>query len=174
MSEALEREKANDVVKKEFLEKLLKYDPETGVFTWRVSPARNVKAGRVAGGLVEGYRKIGIDGKSYAAHRLAFVLMGEEPPLFVDHLNGVRSDNRWKNLAPSNPMENGMNRRLNANNSSGCTGVYWVESREVWHSQIKVNTKTIHLAFTGDLFEAVCARKSAERKHGFSLRHGSK
>ena len=84
----------------ESLKSVLSYDPETGEFTWRVSPSRNVKAGMKAGSFnSQGYRQIQVMGRVYKAHRLAFLYMtGLFPEFTGSHKNGVPSDNRWDNL----------------------------------------------------------------------------
>jgi hypothetical protein len=77
---------------------LLLYEPETGVFRWRVARP-GIRAGQVAGGLDHGYWVIGIDRKVIYAHRLAFLYMtGAWPIHTVDHRDGERSNNRWTNL----------------------------------------------------------------------------
>ena len=62
----------NKMITQEELKKLLYYNPKTGIFTRLVSVGRKVKAGQVAGGLDNGYIKIGIDGKRYFAHQTIF------------------------------------------------------------------------------------------------------
>src|SRR6185312_6411116 len=85
------------------------YNPKTGELIWKL---RRNKAGRVNGrefGLVaghifgNGYRYVGIDGGTYLAHRLIwFIVTGKWPKSLIDHINGVKSDNRWRNLRPAN------------------------------------------------------------------------
>ena len=109
------------------LRELLVYDPTTGIFTRSASvigPGR--KVGRVAGSdNGQGYIKLAVDGRFYRAHRLAFLYMTGSWPLGeVDHINGVRSDNRWGNLRDVSGADNTHNQRLpHKNNTSGFLGV---------------------------------------------------
>ena len=91
----------------EELKSLLNYDDKTGIFTWRKSSGP-VKSGSVAGYVNEkGYILIGIKGKSYRAHRLAWLYVtGEHPVNVIDHINGVRDDNRLSNLRSCTQKEN--------------------------------------------------------------------
>ena len=83
----------------ERLRELLDYDPLTGEFRWRAATNRHICIGAVAGRVEKiGYRRIGIDGAIYAAHRLAFLYITGEMPKQVDHINGIGMDNRWSNL----------------------------------------------------------------------------
>lgn len=106
----------------------LSYDTESGVFRWVQPPkkARHVRPGDVAGTLTEqGYVRIKYEGVLYRAHRLAWLFVhGCWPSERIDHINGVRSDNRIANLRDVPARTNSENRRrANANNSTGLLGV---------------------------------------------------
>jgi hypothetical protein len=106
---------------KAFVSTLLSYDSASGVFYW----LKGRLAGRPAGTTSSlGYIKIMIGGQCYQAHRLAFLLTeGVLPPHDVDHINGVRHDNRWCNLRAVSRAVNAANRhRANKNSSSGLLG----------------------------------------------------
>lgn len=83
----------------EVLKSLLYYDPETGIFVWLVTRQRS-PAGKEAGGYDEkGYRRICVNGTKVRAHRLAWLYMtGEWPEDQLDHINGLKDDNRFVNL----------------------------------------------------------------------------
>jgi hypothetical protein len=95
------------------LKDVLDYNPKTGVFIWRINRPPRCKAGQIAGyNNGSGYIKIAIQGKRYYAHRLAFIWMEDSVPKVVDHINGVRYDNRWENLRNVTPIENGANKLI--------------------------------------------------------------
>jgi hypothetical protein len=81
------------------LKELLHYDPENGVFTWKVGRG-NMKPGSLAGVLSShGYRVISIENKPQYAHRIAWLYMnGEWPTHQIDHIDGNRSNNAFANL----------------------------------------------------------------------------
>src|SRR6185369_15339637 len=105
------------------LKEHLIYIPEVGTFLWRTSRRRG-KKGDVAGCLRAGYRWIGIEGKVYPAHRLAFLWMTGRWPCTrdVDHINRDPSDNSWANLREATSSQNSSNRPL-PKNRSGYKGV---------------------------------------------------
>jgi hypothetical protein len=92
----------------EDLKKFLHYDPETGVFTWIAKPAKKIVVGTVAGNpLPNGYLRISLNKKEQYSHRLAWLYSyGHMPPDQIDHINGVRDDNRLTNLRLANQGEN--------------------------------------------------------------------
>ena len=75
------------------------YDPLTGIFT-RKKGSRAGKVGAIAGSLTSyGYIRVSICSKFYMAHRLAWLYVyGYLPENSIDHINGVRNDNRLANL----------------------------------------------------------------------------
>jgi hypothetical protein len=151
------------------LKELLHYDPDTGVFTYRVT-SRWYTAGGVAGGLTPvGYRTIGIDRKGHLAHRLAVLYMtGAMPPSDVDHVNGVKSDNRWRNLRVATRGENQQNiRGPRGHNKTGLLGVrLW---RGKFRAQIVHAGKQFYLGCFSTPEEAHAAYLKAKAElHPFS------
>lgn len=104
-----------DILTQEYLKSIILYEPLTGMFIWRYKEAcPSFKRGGRISNCVEkdGYIQIRISGKSFKAHRLAFLyITGEWPKEQVDHINGIRRDNRWCNIRECTPRENMFNMR---------------------------------------------------------------
>jgi hypothetical protein len=134
------------------LKELLHYDPDTGIFTWRVKPNTHIRIGAAAGGVTDGYLRIKIAGKLYRAHRLAFLYMEDTiPSKDVDHINGEKLDNRWANLRHLTHSENMHNICApHAHNTSGYLGVSWCNRYQKWRATINVNKKQFHLGYFDD------------------------
>lgn len=150
----------------ELLRELLAYDPDTGIFTWKVDVARNVKAGSVAGSTVGiGYRNIRIYRLAYRAHRLAWLFMtGKWPIDMIDHINGVRDDNRFANLREATCEQNRRNSGKHAASGSGFKGVSWKEGRG-WRAYIHVQGKQRHLGYFSTPGKAHAAYVAAAKKY---------
>ena len=80
--------------------RLLKYDSEAGVITWRVNRGRSAKAGDVAGTVGEtGHRTIRIRGSAHSAGRVAWLMHnGCWPKGTLNYMDGVGSNIEIKNL----------------------------------------------------------------------------
>lgn len=129
----------------ERLREVLSYDPDTGVFTWRVDRGRKT-SGIQAGSLMHGYPSIMIDGRNYFSHRLAWLYTtGDWPPGQIDHHDMDKTNNRWVNLRIATRSQNGANRRALRVNTSGFKGVCWDSMTSNWKAQISVRGKNIHL-----------------------------
>lgn len=155
----------------EELKRVLHYDPDIGDFIWkeRSGPkARPGKLGELAGGIdKDGYRIIVVFNQRVKAHRLAFYYMdGYIPEYEVDHINGIRDDNRWCNLREVSRSCNARNSVLSKNNTSGVVGISFYSNR--WYAYINDNKKHIRLGSFKNKDDAVRARLKAEIKYKYS------
>ena len=143
------------------------YDAETGVFLWKIRPSRAVKAGDVAGCTEKriGYITIGIEGRIYKAHRLAWLYThGEWPKGLIDHINGNKADNRICNLRDVFADGNSQNvRKPNVRNKSGFMGVIWFQNK--WRASMSVNGKSKWLGDYSTPEEAHQVYLEAKRKY---------
>jgi len=128
---------------------VLSYDPETGALTRRIRSANMVVVGEVAGCLgTNGYIMVSVNGKQYRAHRLAWLIQtGEWPPADIDHLNGIRTDNRWANLRAVSRSVNNENQRAAkaTNKSAGLLGVSFIPRLGKFRALIRVGGKNKHI-----------------------------
>jgi hypothetical protein len=101
----------------------------------------------VAGGLSTcGYRRINIDRRLYQAHRLAWLYVhGRWPIVELDHINGVRDDNRLANLREATRAQNNQNLSQRSDNKSGHVGASFHKQTRRWKAQIQVGGQTRHL-----------------------------
>lgn len=149
---------------------ILSYDPATGKLTWIVNRSRKVRAGANAGAVSHGYVRIKVDGKPYAAHRVAWLLTtGRWPAAQIDHINGDRSDNRLVNLREATNSENHQNLPVLVTNKSGYTGVSWNKARCKWQAFIVKDGRSIYLGLFDNEIQASRSYLDAKRQlHTFN------
>ena len=163
------------------------YDQETGIFLWNTRPSRHFSnqrswlswnsknAGQKVGVLNNGYLMVKVDGSNYALHRLVFMwLSGYEvrEGYEVDHINGIRDDNRHCNLRVVTRSENQKNTKIRETNTSGVVGVH-KHDQCGWVANITHNKKREAKMFP-NFDDAVAWRKEKEEEYGFHPNHGRK
>jgi hypothetical protein len=145
------------------LRELLDYDQASGVFRWRVG--RGCVAAGAAAGTPDsaGYLQIQIDGVNHHAHRLAVLhATGEWPRFTVDHKNGNKADNAWRNLRDVEHQVNSQNQtKAPVNSSTRLLGVSRSGAR--WRAYIVTSGKQRHLGCFGNPQEAHAAYVRAKR-----------
>lgn len=146
-----------------------RYNPTTGLLTNRVNRSRCALIGEEAGKLSSrGYRQVGIRGALYSVHRVAWAIhFGYWPTRLIDHINGVRDDNRISNLRLANFEESSRNRRASRRNTSGAKGVTFHKQTGRWQAQIGCGGRNHYLGLfnTVDLAQQAYER-AAKRLHG--------
>lgn len=156
------------------LKRMLDYDPETGVFTWKHRPElRPQWNGRYAG-KAAGYAREATGGNLYWSVRifdwpfhagpLAWLYMtGEWPAALVDHADNDGLNNRWGNLREADRSQNAANARLPKNNTSGLKGACLCKKTGRWRATIRLNGKQAHLGNFTSPEEAHAAYMAAAR-----------
>jgi hypothetical protein len=159
---AIEYPSKSDIIER------LTYNVDNGLF-------HSKKSGRKIGYLdKDGYLVINIKGQEYRAHKLAAIILNlYEEGMEVDHVNGIRNDNRKCNIRVVTKKENAKNKRLRINNNSGIHGVSMIKETGRWRVRISTDKNRYkHIGCFISFFEACCARKSAELTYGYHLNHG--
>lgn len=170
----------------EVLRALVDYQPETGALYWRerdrslFPSARACRSwnSRYAGKRTflqkhcRGYFVGTIFNRQVLAHRVAFALAFGRWPMWVDHINGDKTDNRASNLREVTMAENSKNIGIPRHNKSGHLGVHWDRSRDKWMAFIRADGRFINLGRFSSLDEAAAARSAANRKYNFHENHG--
>lgn len=123
------------------LRKIVSYNEATGEFI-------NLNSDAIAGNLNgNGYVYIKISGKSYRAHRLAWLYVnGSLPSNPIDHINGIRHDNRIANLRECTNAENSHNQRR-PQGTNPYIGVSFHKRSGLWQASIKKDKKQMHLGY---------------------------
>ena len=159
---------------------VLHYDPETGCLVWRNRPREDFNsqrsksiydtryANRAAGSLSKqtGYLTVRIDGSLFQAHRVAWAAYyGEWPSMHIDHINGVRTDNRISNLRDvPNEINRHNTKSARSDSSTGVQGVGVCSRSGRLYARIRTNGRNKWLGYFDSLDAASAAYFEAKRK----------
>jgi hypothetical protein len=165
------------MITQDYLKSILHYCPDTGVFTWKhrsdVGKAWNTKwSGKTVGVLMNtGYFSISINNKKHLSHRLAWIYIYGVEPLRIDHINGVKTDNRICNLRDCSVSDNAKNMKRAKNNTSGRTGVYWDKVNLKWLVMAYSENKQHYAGRFINKEDAIAARIELEKRLNFHNNH---
>lgn len=162
-----------DVLTAGRVRELFDYNPDTGVFVWKVRPGQRVHVGDVAGSANrDGYRYVSIGDRLYMEHRLAWLhVHGVWPANQIDHRDLDRSNNRIANLREATNAQNKQNQR-NAYRNNLSSGVLGVSRRSGgWMARIRLNGHSHCLGTFPTIEQARDAYLEAKRElHPFAPR----
>lgn len=155
----------------QILLKMFAYDRETGE-VFRHSSGRVITSRQR-----RGYIIVCINTRAHLLHRVIWKMMTGEDPGTMDHIDGIRDNNRWGNLRSVTLRENSRNMRRPSTNTSGVVGVGWNRRLGKWVVQIGETRDGVRLSAHVGCFhsfdDAVGARKRAELERGFHPNCGS-
>jgi hypothetical protein len=148
------------------LHELLDYDANTGVFCWK-KKRRGIQVNKPLGtnnGF--GYLRITVMSKSYYAHRLAWMYVhGNLPYGEIDHINGIKDDNRIENLRDLQSISNANNKtKANKRSKSKILGVSWHKKANKWAAFICVYKERKYLGLFSDIKQAETAYQLERQK----------
>lgn len=173
----------------EQLDKLIQYDETTGNLIWKsrniewfsgdsramkIWNTRYSEKFAITAQHGTGYMAGSILNKKVFAHRIAAALAFKTNKIpFVDHINGIRSDNRKVNLRiVDDRSENMRNTQIPKDNTSGRIGVSYVKHCNRWHAYITKNGKRLNIGWFKTFDDACEARADKEVELGFHVNHG--
>lgn len=85
----------------EKLKEIIHYDPDTGVFTWKIDLVKFKK-----GDPVKAKVQVEINGGNYPIHRLAYLYMtGEFPKRQLTFADGNKLNKKWNNIIERHPVK---------------------------------------------------------------------
>tara|TARA_R100000951_G_C2637073_1_gene179641 strand:+ start:15 stop:533 length:519 start_codon:yes stop_codon:yes gene_type:complete len=112
-----------------------------------------------------GYRKVSIDDKQYYEHRLVYLYHHGYLPNEIDHMNGIKNDNRVENLRACTRTENNHNKGIQKNNTSGYKGVSFNKSIGKWEVYLWIEKAKKNLGYYSDLELAGLVADEARDKY---------
>lgn len=141
---------------------LFLYDPITGELTHRTGKSAGKTAAKPA---VQGYLRATVGRTEYRLHRLVWLMhTGAQCEQEIDHINRVKTDNRWANLRSVSRQQNAQNMPVRSDNTSGVPGVSWSKRASKWMAHIRVAGKRTHLGLFTTVEAATQARATAEKQ----------
>lgn len=158
---------AKPIIDPSRVRELFDYNPETGALLWKEKICRRIVPGVIAGRINHhGYWQVRINGRSYQAHRIAWAhVHGAWPLADIDHINGVKDDNRIANLRDVSRATNTENQRRarKDNKSTGVLGVTVHKPSGLFVAFITVARKQRNLGYFKTVEEASQAYLRAKR-----------
>lgn len=149
------------------------YEPESGLLSWRVRTRGSGRAlGEQAGTLDgTGYWYVSLASKRHPAHRVIWLIVTGHWPLGqIDHIDGDKQNNAWRNLRDVDAHTNAANKhRARVDSRSGYIGVYQQRSR--WYAYINSRGKKFSLGGYPTPGEAAAARARAKATHHKEFRY---
>ena len=140
-----------------------------------ISRGRKLKKGgqKVTTVAPDGYLRVGFNSRQYLVHRVIFLYHHGFLPECLDHINGIRSDNRIENLRPATSYENICNSKFRSDNTSGVKGVHWNCVKKKWQVRLHVEKKVKSLGYYDDLELAeLVIMEARDKYHKEFANHG--
>lgn len=141
------------------------FEYRDGSLYWKEHRGSKAQKGHKAGCLISsGYIRMDVCGRMVYVHRIIWEIHNGPIPdgLQIDHINGIRSDNRIENLRVATGRENSQNRKINRDGK--LVGCSWDARGGRWVAAIHTNGSRQHLGSFRTEEEAHAAYRKAEAK----------
>lgn len=119
-----------------------------------------------------GYLYTSLEGRNRLTHRAIWKIVFNTEPEQIDHINGIRDDNRLVNLRAVERNANAKNMARPRHNTSGALGVSYRADRGIWRAYIRIDGRHTNLGHFATFEDALAAREAASARHGYHANHG--
>lgn len=159
----------------EEVKKLFTYSD--GKLLWNSHRGSKKCKGESAGYNNKGYLVVRVReyGRSFMVHRLIWVYHNGDiqKGLEIDHINGIKNDNRIENLRLATRQQNNQNCKVSVISKSGIKGVHYDRHKRKWVVQVAINGKQTYLGSYEDIeYARQIAEKARAKSHGQFTNHG--
>lgn len=140
---------------KELLQTLFEY--KEGELYWKTLKIKNqVKVGDKAGYIddINKYKSVSINNTCFLLHKIIYIYHYGYCPKFIDHINGIRNDNRIENLRPATSSQNAQNAKKRKDNTTGVKGINFCKRDKRFVARVQSNGKRYLLGYFKTLEEA--------------------
>lgn len=129
----------------DMMRKYITYNQDTGEFTWIYHHRNKGLVGTTVGhpDVGTGYTNIFVNGCRVLAHRLAWMWLYGKVPYLIDHINGIRTDNRISNLREVDYLGNAQNKKKHREGNA--VGAYWFAQHNKWTASHRAGGKDHYL-----------------------------
>lgn len=135
----------------EDLQKILDYEPETGLLRWKIDKRRGgVRKGEIAGSKGKFYTVVGTPFGRLRAHKIAWrFIHGERADVLPgpDHIDRDGNNNSSLNLRAATPQQQAFNRGYRLPKTSGLRGATWDKKAQKWRAKTQLNKKTVWIGY---------------------------
>jgi hypothetical protein len=142
------------------------FNYKDGQLYWKKSTNTKIKIGSMAGALdSKGYKTVQVNKKTIKVHRAIFLMNYGYLPTQIDHVNGIKDDNRIENLREATTSNNCLNQKLRKTNTSKIKNVSWHKKHQKWYVQLQILGKPKHIGCFDNLELAELVAIEARNKH---------
>lgn len=155
-----------------YLKEILDYNPDTGIFKWKIQVSNRVKIGSIAGSSAE-YRThhIKINSRHYENSKLAWLYVyGEFPKNLLNYIDGDKHNTSILNLREATKSDVQFYRKVRqSNNTTGYKGVTYNSRYKKYYASIRVKGKSIYLGQCDDALSAHLLYKQGSLKYAMEF-----
>jgi hypothetical protein len=155
------------------LRQLFNYNPETGELSWKIKRGKCFPGKVITCRNDKGYVLVRLNDRNYRVHRIIWAMVYDKWPEFeIDHINGIRDDNKIDNLREATRAQNMKNLVTPVTNKTGFKGVSWHKAAQKWQAHIRADGINYYLGIFDNPEDAHKAYVEASQKmHGIFGKH---
>jgi hypothetical protein len=151
------------------------FDYDDGKLVRKVSIGASKAGSIVSYKEPNGYLRVRVDNKRYTVHQVVFCMQHGFIPKMLDHINGIKDDNRIENLRVATSSQNGYNTKIKSSNTTGVKNVQYIKHMDKYQVRLKINKQNTVIGHFKDLELAELVAIEARNKyHGEFANHGVK